>query len=66
MINKKTEADINSMQFNIRDSITNNSLNNTITEIKNNLLKLEKIVEENSLRINTFTSLLERFLNQDG
>lgn len=38
---------------------------NTVNDIKNNMLRIEKLIENNSIRINTLASLLERFLNQN-
>jgi len=46
------------------DSSTN-STSAQINEIKNSIAKLEKIVENNSIRINTIASLLEKFLNEN-
>lgn len=40
-------------------------LNDIILDLKNNLNRLEKIVEDNSIKINAVTSLLEKLLNQN-
>lgn len=37
-----------------------------IVEIKSNINRLEKIVEDNATKINAIASLLERLLNQNG
>jgi len=51
----------------INKTEVNENYNNTyLDEIKNSIIKLEKIVENNTLRINTIASLLEKLLNDNA
>lgn len=55
---------INNARSHTHINNTDNSLTNTvITEIKNNIARLEKIVENNSTKINSIASLIEKFFN---
>ena len=42
-----------------------NRQTNTVNDVINNMLRLEKLIENNSVRINTLTPLLERLLSQN-
>lgn len=44
-------------------NILDNASDNTVRDINNNMLRLEKLIESNSVRINGIASLLERLLN---
>lgn len=67
---KYSDVTRNSAHMNINNEInreTNNNYNNNITEaiseMKNNLSRLERIVESNSVRINSIATLLENLLH---
>lgn len=63
---KDTEQQTNRPGQNITHNrnMLDNTLDNTVRDINNNMLRLEKLIESNSARISTIASLLERLLNQ--
>lgn len=65
---RDTEQQTNRLGQNITHNrnMLDNTLDNTVRDVyvNNNMLRLEKLIESNSARINTIASLLERLLNQ--
>lgn len=59
---KDSEQNAKILKESIKNNSRDNLINNSITNLKNSLLKLEKIVENISIRINTIASLLKYFL----
>jgi len=63
-LGKKNTKNYKNPDLQIENEEASRNYNNTqMDEIKNSIIKLEKIVENNSLRINTIASLLEELLN---
>jgi len=66
-LTKRNITNYKNPDFQINNTEANEIYNNTqLDEIKNSITKLEKIVENNSLRINTIASLLEKLLNSNA
>jgi len=64
--NFKTGTQNYSAKENTKDKNFTISIDKEITEIKNNINRLEKIIESNATKINTVASLLEKLINLNG